>query len=104
MAGLSKSAKYYRDNKEARDKKKKYDVKLNSSAKQTKKRVEANAARRKATAAGKNITGKDASHTKGGKIVFKKSSANRGSKSDTAGDRKARGGKSRPKIKVGKSK
>ena len=104
MAELSKSAKYYRDNKEARDKKKKYDVKLNSSAKQTKKRVEANAARRNAKAAGKNITGKDASHTKGGTIVFKKSSANRGSKSDTAGDRRARGGKSSSKVKGGKSK
>ena len=96
MAGLSKSAKYYRDNKEARDKKKKYDVKLNSSAKQTKKRVEANGARRKAKAAGKNVTGKDASHTKNG-IVFKKTSVNRGSKSDSAGDKRARGGKKKKK-------
>ena len=36
--------------------------------------------------------GKDASHTSHG-IVYKKSSVNRGSKSDTAGDRRARGGR-----------
>lgn len=95
---LSKSAKFYRDNPASRAKKKKYDVKLNSSKKQTKKRVEANAARRKAKAAGKNIKGKDASHTKNG-IRFKKSSVNRGSKSDSAGDKRARGGGKRKKKK-----
>jgi len=89
---LSKSALYYRKNKKARDKKKKYDATLNKSKAQTKKRVESNRARRKAKAAGKNIKGKDASHTKKG-IVFKKSSVNRGSKSDSAGDKRARGGK-----------
>jgi hypothetical protein len=88
----SRSAEYYRKNKKARDKKKKYDAKLNSSAAQTKKRVEANRARRKAKAAGKNVKGKDASHTRNG-IVFKDSSKNRGSKSDSAGDRRARGKK-----------
>jgi hypothetical protein len=88
----SRSAEYYRKNKKARDKKKKYDAKLNSSAVQTKKRVEANRARRKAKAAGKNVKGKDASHTRNG-IVFKDSSKNRGSKSDSAGDKRARGSK-----------
>ena len=88
----SRSAEYYRKNKKARDKKKKYDAKLNSSAAQTKKRVEANRARRKAKAAGKNVKGKDASHTRNG-IVFKDSSKNRGSKSDSAGDRRSRGKK-----------
>jgi len=92
MTAKSKSAKYYRDNKAARDKKKKYDAKLNSSKKQTKKRVEANSARRKAKAAGKDVKGKDMSHTKNG-MVIKKTSTNRGSKSDSAGDRRARGGK-----------
>lgn len=90
--GLSKSAKYYRDNPEAREKKKKYDAELNRSREQTKKRVESNKARRQAKAAGKDIRGKDASHTKRG-IVFKDSSKNRGSKTDTPGDRRARGGK-----------
>jgi len=89
---LSKSAEYYRNNKEARDKKKKYDAELNSSDKQTKKRVEANRARRKAKANGTNVEGKDASHTKNG-MVFKKTSVNRGSKSDSQGDRNARGKK-----------
>ena len=89
---LSKSAQYYRDNPEARAKKKKTDTKINERPEQVKKRVEANKARREATAAGKDIKGKDASHTKNG-IVFKKSSVNRGSKGDSAGDRRARGGK-----------
>jgi len=39
-----------------------------------------------------NGDGKDASHTKNG-VVMKKASVNRGSKSDTAGDKRARGGK-----------
>lgn len=90
---LSKSAKFYRENKESRDKKKAYDTKLNSKKEQVQKRVEANKARRHAKAAGKNVRGKDASHTKNG-IVFKKSSVNRGSKSDSAGDKRARGKKS----------
>ena len=85
------SAEYYQNNPEARKKKQAYDKKLNSDPKQVKKRVESNAARRKATKAGKNIKGKDASHTKNG-IRFKESSKNRGSKSDTKGDKNARGG------------
>lgn len=92
MAANSKSAKYYRDNPEARKKKAATDTKINARPEQVKKRVEANKARRQAKAAGKNITGKDASHTKNG-IVFKKSSVNRGSKSDSKGDKNSRGGK-----------
>lgn len=92
MAALSKSAKYYRENPEARKKKAATDKKINARPEQVKKRVEANAARRKAKAAGKDVRGKDASHTKNG-IVFKKSSVNRGSKGDSAGDKRARGGK-----------
>lgn len=93
---LSKSAKYYRDNPEAREKKKKYDVALNSSKEQTQKRVESNKARRQAKAAGKDVKGKDAAHTKDG-IKFKDSSKNRGSKSDMPGDKRARGGKVKKK-------
>lgn len=92
MTAISKSAKYYASHPEARKKKAATDTKINARPEQVKKRVEANSARRKAKAAGKNVTGKDASHTKNG-IVFKKSSVNRGSKSDSAGDRKSRGGK-----------
>ena len=92
MTAISKSAKYYASHPEARKKKAATDTKINARPEQVKKRVEANSARRKAKAAGKNVTGKDASHTKNG-IVFKKSSVNRGSTSDSAGDRRARGGK-----------
>lgn len=92
MAAKSKSAKYYRDNPEARKKKAATDTKINARPEQVKKRVEANKARRQAKAAGKNVTGKDASHTKNG-IIFKKSSVNRGSKSDSQGDRNSRGSK-----------
>jgi hypothetical protein len=86
----SKSAKYYQNNPDARKKKAETDKKINSRPEQVKKRVEANKARREAKASGKDIRGKDASHTKNG-IVFKKSSTNRGSKSDSAGDKRARG-------------
>lgn len=92
MAGKSKSAKYYAKNPKARKKKNATTKKINKRPEQVKKRVECNAARRKAKASGKNIKGKDASHTSKG-IVFKKSSTNRGSKKDSAGDRRARGGK-----------
>jgi len=89
---MSSSTEYYRKNAKARKKKASTDKKINARPEQVKKRVEANKARRKAKAAGKNIKGKDASHTKKG-IVFKDSSKNRGSKSDSAGDKRARGGK-----------
>jgi hypothetical protein len=89
---LSRSAKFYRDNPEARDKKKKKDKEVNSRPEQVKKRVEANRHRRKAKAAGKNVEGKDAAHTKSG-MRLKSSSANRGSKSDSPGDKRARGKK-----------
>jgi len=92
MAANSKSAKYYQKNPKARAKKAATDKKVNARPEQVKKRVEANRARAKAKAAGKDVRGKDASHTKNG-MVLKKTSTNRGSKSDTAGDRRARGGK-----------
>ncbi len=96
MAAKSKSAKYYAKNPRARKKKAATDKKINARPEQVKKRVEANRARRKAKANGKNVKGKDASHTKKG-IVFKKSSVNRGSKSDSAGDKRARGRKTKRK-------
>lgn len=92
MPPKSKSAKYYAKNPAARKKKAATDKKINARPSQVKKRVEANKARRKAKAAGKNVRGLDASHTKNG-IRFKKSSVNRGSKSDSAGDKRARGKK-----------
>jgi len=87
---LSRSGKYYRDNKKARRKKAKTDKKVNARPEQKKKRRELGKIRRKAKKAGKNIKGKDASHTRSG-IRFVSPSKNRGSKSNTAGDRRARG-------------
>jgi len=96
MAPKSKSAKYYSKNKAARDKKKKYDTKLNASEKQKAKRrklAKANYAHDKKH--GKSSRrGKDLSHTSSG-MKYKKTSVNRGSKKDTAGDRRARGKKRR---------
>lgn len=92
MTAKSKSAKYYANNPSARKKKAETDTKINARKEQVTKRVEANRARRQAKSAGKNVTGKDASHTKNG-IRFKDSSKNRGSKSDSKGDRNARGKK-----------
>lgn len=95
-AGLSTSGKYYRDNPAAAKRKAATDAVINKRPSQVKKRVEAGLARRKAKAAGKNVTGMDASHTKNG-IVFKKTSVNRGSKKDSTGDKRARGSTKRKK-------
>ena len=72
---MSDSAKYYRENAAARKKKAATDKKINSRPSQIKKRVESNAARRKARAAGLNINGKDYDHAVG---RFVKTSTNRG--------------------------
>lgn len=72
---LSRTAKYYRDNPKARKRKAKTDAKVNRKKKQVKKRVEANRARRRAKAAGRNVEGKDYDHSTG---KFVKSSTNRG--------------------------
>ena len=72
---MGTSTEYYRKNAAARKKKAATDKKINSRPEQVKKRVESNAARRKATAAGKNITGKDYDHAVG---KFVSSKTNRG--------------------------
>lgn len=75
----SDSAEYYRKNPKARKKKAAYDKALNRRKAQVKKRVEANRARRKAKAAGKDVRGLDYDHaTK----RFVKSSTNRGRKGE----------------------
>lgn len=91
---VSKSAKYYQEHPLARERKKKYDSKFESSPSQKKKRRELakfNSAHDKKYGAASR-KGKDASHTKSG-IRYKTSSVNRGSKTDMAGDRRARGGR-----------
>lgn len=82
---LSKSAKYYRKNPKARKKKAATDKKINARPSQVKKRVETNAARRKAKKAGKNIKRKDYDHAVG---RFVKSSTNRGRRGEGARKRK----------------
>ena len=93
---VSKTAQYYRTHPKARAKKLVYDTKFNRKPEQVKKRTELAKANREHDAKyGKaSRKGKDLSHTSKG-LVYKKSSVNRGSKSDTAGDRRARGGKRR---------
>lgn len=90
----SRSAEYYRTHPKAREKKKEYDAKFNKKKEQVEKRVELIRENREHDRKyGKaSRKGKDLSHTSHG-LVYKKSSVNRGSTSDTAGDRRARGGK-----------
>lgn len=85
---LSKSARYYRKNKAARDRKKQYDTELNDRPEQVRKRVQSNRARRRAKRNGKNVDGMDYDH---GSKRFIRSSTNRGKKSGTKGDSNARG-------------
>ena len=72
---LSKSAKYYRSNPEARKKKAATDKKINSRPGQKKKRSEAGVKRYAAKKSGRNVTGKDYDHRQG---KFISSSSNRG--------------------------
>lgn len=90
----SESALYYRNHPDAREKKNEYQKKYNRLKEQIKKRVELNRLNREHDRKyGKaSREGKDCSHTANG-VVWKDSSANRGSKCDMPGDRKARGEK-----------
>lgn len=90
----SSSAEYYRTHPKARERKKRYDTRFESSPSQKAKRRELarqNAAHDKKYGAASR-KGMDASHTRSG-IRYKPSSVNRGSKTDMAGDRRARGGR-----------
>ena len=88
----SSSAEYYRTHPAARERKAAYDTKFESSPAQKAKRRELsrhNDVHDKKYGASSR-KGMDASHTKEG-IRYKPSSVNRGSKTDMAGDRRARG-------------
>ena len=89
---VSRTARYYRTHPQARRKKAAYDKKFNQKPEQRRKRSELTVKNRQHDRKyGKaSRKGKDLSHTKNG-LVYKKSSVNRGSKSDSAGDRRARG-------------
>lgn len=91
---VSESARYYQTHPAARERKKLYDTRFESSPAQKAKRRELahhNAVHDKKYGAASR-KGMDASHTKAG-IRYKPSSVNRGSKTDMAGDRRARGGR-----------
>lgn len=85
-----KSKEYYDKNPESKAKKDAYNKEFNKKPEQKKKRAELNKYNREKGTYG-NGDGLDASH-KGKKIVgFKKASANRGSKTGSSGDKRARG-------------
>jgi hypothetical protein len=73
--GLGRTALFYKANKKARDRKKKYDTKYHSTKKRKKYRAELNRERRKRGIYGKG--GKDLHHKKGGGLVLMDSSKNR---------------------------
>ena len=90
---VSKSAKYYQAHTAKRARKAFYDKRFESSPSKKAKcreldRHNAEHDKKYGVASRK---GKDVSHTKSG-IRYKTSSVNRGSKTDMAGDRRARGG------------
>lgn len=89
--GSSDSALYYQNNPEAREKKKAYDKANNAKPSSKIYRSKLNKANRE-NPNSKVGDGKDASHTKNG-LVLKSQTANRGSNSDSAGDKRARGKK-----------
>ncbi len=88
---MKKTAKYYKENPEAKAKKDAYQKEYNKKPSEVKKRVELNKVNRERGTYG-NGDGLDMAHTKNG-IVKKKASVNRGSKSDSPGDKRARGKK-----------
>jgi hypothetical protein len=70
-----RSAKYYRDNPEARKKKARYDTRYHDTDERREYRAELARERRKRNVMGRG--GKDMSHTKDGKIVAEDASKNR---------------------------
>lgn len=72
---MKKTAKYYKENDEAREHKNEYQKKFNKRKDQVKKRVELNRHNRRNGTYG-NGDDMDASHI-GGKIVYEKASRNR---------------------------
>lgn len=70
-----KSAQYYRDHPEAREKKKEYNTEYNKRPEQKEKNTELRRARRERGIDGKG--GPDMSHTKDGRIVAEDPSTNR---------------------------
>lgn len=98
---LSDSAKYFRNNPDARKKKNAISKKVNARKSQKKKRSELEKKRRAAKKRGTDTSKTDYDHAVGRRVSVK---ANRGRKNGTKGDRNARGKGSSKKIKYnGKS-
>jgi hypothetical protein len=89
---MKSTAKYYASNPEARKKRLEYQAEYNKRPEQLKKRIELNKINRdRGQYADKD--GKDMSHQKNGRVIEESASKNRGSKSNSAGDARARGKK-----------
>lgn len=86
--GTSRSAKYFQNNPEAREKKNEYNKKYHSTDERKAYRAGLNKANKEAGTYG-NKDGKDKSHTKSGKLVSEGQSKNRA--------RNGKGGKSSKK-------
>ena len=71
---LSKSALFYRRNKNSRESKKKYDAKYHATPERKKYRAKLNRERRRRHLKG---DGRDLSHTTSGKLVLENKSSNR---------------------------
>lgn len=91
MLNVKRTAKFYATHPESKAKKAAYDKKNDARPERKARRAELVKINRDKGTYG-NGDGKDWSHTSKG-MVMKKASVNRGSKSDTAGDKRARGGK-----------
>ena len=93
---LCASALYFRNNPKARKKKDENSKRINKRGSQKAKRRDLGRKNYAADKKGVNRRGKDLSHTSNG-LRYKSVKANRGSKSDTNGDRNARGGRKKGK-------
>jgi len=71
---LSRTARFYRKNKESRDKKKTYDTEYHATSERKKYRARLNRIRRKRGLKGDN---RDLSHTKDGRLVLESRKRNR---------------------------
>lgn len=99
MSKLSRTARFYRKNKKAREKRNEYQKEYNKKPDEVTRRVLNNKKNREFGTYG-NYDGKDVSH-KGNRIVLERASKNRGSKTATAGDRRARGKKGKGRKNKG---
>jgi len=86
---MGRSTEFYRTSEEGRQKRLRYQRAYNKRADVRKRRNQSKRDRRKMIRLGHDVDGKDVAHTKNG-LTVKSKRANRGSKSDSPGDRRAR--------------